>query len=88
MSRLGFNQKGYPISDNDYLQIIIQYLKMQKRATRDNINQLLSDLLPSNLLEKQKMDRVKNLIYKLSKEGVIRNISSSRKNNLDVGEII
>ena len=61
---------------------------MQKRATRDNINQLLSDLLPSNLLEKQKMDKVKNLIYKLSKEGVIRNISSSRKNNLDVGEII
>jgi len=73
-------QKGYPISDNDYLHIIIHFLKQQKRATRDNINQLLSDLLPTNLIEKQKTDKVKNLIYKLSKDGIIKNISTSRKN--------
>jgi ATP-dependent DNA helicase RecG len=73
-------QKVYPISDNDYLHIIIHYLKQQKRATRDNINQLLSDLLPTNLVEKQKTDKVKNLIYKLSKDGIIKNISTSRKN--------
>lgn len=40
------------------------------------------DIFDKSLNEKQKQDKVKNMLYKLSKEGLIKNISGSRKKSI------
>ncbi len=73
-------QKGIPINDTDYNKIIIVYLQKNKRAKRDDINNLLMNILDNKLTEKQKYTKIRNLLARLSKEKVIINISSSKKN--------
>lgn len=73
-------QKGIPVNDTDYNQIIVAYLRKNKRAKRDDINNLLINILDNKLTEKQKYTKIRNLLAKLSRENVIINISSSKKN--------
>ena len=73
-------QKGIPVNDADYNKIIIAYLRKNKRATRDNINKLLINILDPVLTEKQKNNKIRNLLARLSKDKVIKNISSSKRN--------
>ena len=73
-------QKGIPINDEDYKHIIIAYIRKNKRANREDINNLLINILDNKLSDKQKYTKIRNLIAKLSKENVIVNISSSKKN--------
>jgi ATP-dependent DNA helicase RecG len=72
-------QKDYPVGDKDYQYIIISHLKTKKRASREQINELLMDTLEPDLTKKQKVERIKRLIYKLSRERKIENISGSTK---------
>ncbi len=72
-------QKGIPVNDADYQQIILAYLRINKRAKRDDINNLLVNILNPALSEKQKYSKIKNILSKLSKEKIIENISTSRK---------
>ena len=73
-------QKNYPITENNYKYMIIHYI--QKQTDREGINEMMYDVLDKSLTEKQKQDKVKNLLYKLSKEGVIKNISGSRRKSI------
>jgi len=57
-------------------------LQKQKQTDREGINEMMYDILDKSLTEKQKQDKVKNLLYKLSKEGVIKNISGSRRKSI------
>ncbi len=75
-------QKNYPITENDYKYMIIHYIQKQKRTNREGINEMMYDVLDKSLTEKQKQDKVKNLLYKLSKEGLIKNISDSRRKSI------
>ncbi len=75
-------QKGYPISENDYKYMIIHFIKKLKRTDRESINKLMFGIFDKSLNEKQKQDKVKNMLYKLSKEGLIKNISGSRKKSI------
>ena len=72
-------QKGIPVNDTDYQQIILAYLRINKRAKRDDINNLLVNILNPALSEKQKYSKIKNILSKLSKLKIIENISTSRK---------
>ncbi len=75
-------QKNYPITENDYKYMIIHFIKKLKRTDREGINAIMYDIFDNSLTDKQKQDKVKNLLYKLSKEGKIKNISGSRKKSI------
>ena len=62
--------------------MIIHFIKKLKRTDRESINKLMFDIFDRSLSEKQKQDKVKNILYKLSKDGLIKNISSSRKKSI------
>ena len=62
--------------------MIIHYIQKQKRTDREGINEMMYSVLDKSLTEKQKQDKVKNLLYKLSKEGLIKNISGSRRKSI------
>ena len=72
-------QKGIPVNDADYQQIILSFLRINKRAKREDINNLLINILNPSLTDKQKYSKIKNILSKLSKEKLIENISTSRK---------
>ncbi len=73
-------QKSYPIGDKDYKYAIISFLKLKKRASRDDIDNLLINELDDSLTEIQKRRKITNLLYSLSKdEYKIKNISASTK---------
>ena len=73
-------QKGIPVNDNDYHKIIIAHLKKHKRATREDINKLLINILDTQLTDTQKNNKIRNILAKMSKENIIENISSSKRN--------
>ena len=62
--------------------MIIHFIKKLKRTDREGINAIMYDIFDNSLTDKQKQDKVKNLLYKLSKERKIKNISSSRKKSI------
>lgn len=72
-------QKGFPIDDKDYKYVILSFLKQKRRVGRDDIDSLLFNQLDEKLTQEQKKDKVKNLLYRLSKEQRIKNISGSTK---------
>ncbi len=62
--------------------MIIHYIQKQKRTDREGINEIMYNVFDKSLTEKQKQDKVKNLLYKLSKDGLIKNISGSRRKSI------
>lgn len=75
-------QKNYPITERDYKYMIINYIQKQNRTDREGINEMMYNVFDKSLTEKQKQDKVKNLLYKLSKDGLIKNISGSRRKSI------
>ena len=67
--------------DNTYYKsMILEYLKKYKKATREEISTLILDKLPDVLDEKQKQNRIKNILYSMSKtDESIEKMGSSRK---------
>lgn len=63
-----------------YMKLVLDYLKKYKSASRKDIDDLLLDKLSNILDEQQKLNKIKNLIYELSKKsGSIRNIGTLAK---------
>lgn len=61
--------KGF--DDEYYRDLIIKYLKEYKNGTKENFKTLLIDKLPESLNEKQKENKIRNLLYSLRRRGVI-----------------
>lgn len=72
-------QKGFPIDDIDYKYVIISFLKQKRRVSRDDIVDLLMPQLDNALTKEQKKKKIANLLFSLSKESKIKNISESTK---------
>jgi len=67
-----FNMRGI---DDDYCKkIITDYLKKFSTGSRMDFEKILLDKLPDILDEKQKKNKVKNMLQDLRKSGVINNI--------------
>jgi ATP-dependent DNA helicase RecG len=65
--------------DEHYRKMVLDYIDEYGSATRVDIDRLLLDILPSVLDKLQKMNKVKNLIYRLSKkETIIENQGTGR----------
>ncbi len=58
--------------DQHYKQLICEYIEKFGSAKRLNIDRLLFDKLPDVLDEKQKSNKIKNLLQALKSEGVIK----------------
>jgi ATP-dependent DNA helicase RecG len=65
--------------DDHYKKMILDYIDQYGSASKANIDQLLLDILPAVLDDAQKQNKVRNLIYTLSKkEEVIKNQGTIR----------
>jgi len=71
--------KNRAFNDEYYKDLIISYLKKYKTASRKDIDDLLLDKLSSALDQQQKRNKVRNILYGMSKrEGTIQNDGTSR----------
>lgn len=62
-----------------FIQQLIKYLKKFGKASRNDIRKLLMDKLPDVLNEKQKENRIRNILYSMGKKNLIeRDGSNSR----------
>ena len=61
--------KGF--NEEYYRNLVIEYLKQFKKASRDENRQLLMSKLPDVLDNKQKENKIKNLLYSMGKKGII-----------------
>ena len=75
-------QKGFPIDDKDYKYIVLSFLNERRRAGRNDIDNLLLPQLEEHLTIEQKKKKITNLLYSLSKENKIKNISNSTKKSI------
>ena len=65
--------------DDHYKKMILDYIDEYDSASKANIDQLLLDILPAVLDEKQKHNKIHNILYALSgKEKKIKNIGTNR----------
>jgi len=60
------------LNDEYYQEMIVKYLKKFERGKRADFEKLLLDKLPDILDEKQKKDKVKNILQKLRVAGVTK----------------
>jgi len=67
-------------SKDRYKNLVINYIKKFGSATREEINDLLINELPAILDDKQKLTKIKNLIFEMSKKDkIIKNTGSKKK---------
>ena len=66
-------------SDQFYKQMIIDYLKQWGKGTKKDFMELLGEKLPDVLSDKQKDDKIRNMLALLRREGRILNTSQSRR---------
>lgn len=65
--------------DDFYCKLITDYLEKFKKASREEIDQLLKDKLSDALDESQKFSKIANLLTKLRRRGIIVNKGSNKK---------
>jgi ATP-dependent DNA helicase RecG len=66
-------------NDLYYRQMIIDYLNRWGKGTKRDFLELLGDKLPDVLNDKQKNDKIRNMLALLRREGSIRNTSPNRR---------
>ena len=59
--------------------MIVKYLAQYGSARRKDIQALLWDKLPSIMADKQKEDKIRNLLTSLRKQGIIRTDSGNQQ---------
>ncbi|HHT9146811.1 MAG: putative DNA binding domain-containing protein [Ignavibacteria bacterium] len=74
--------KNRAFDDEHYKKMIFEFIKKYDSASRRDIDKLLMDKLSNVLDEKQKQNKVKNLIYEMSKKDKsIKNTGPNKKPN-------
>ena len=72
--------KNRAFDDKHYKKLVMEYITIYKKADRMEIDKLLLDKLSDVLNEKQKRNKIRNLLHSMSKkEGLIRNNSKSTR---------
>ena len=72
--------KNRSFDDRYFKDLILEYLKTFGSASKEDIDNLIVDKLPDALDKKQKENKVRNLVYSLSKrKNFIRNEGTNRK---------
>lgn len=71
--------KGF--DDEYYRNLIVKYLQEYESGTRENFRILLIDKLPDNLNEKQKENKIRNLLYSLKRKGIVQCLNKNSINS-------
>ena len=71
--------KNKAFDDQYYKDLIVKYLAQYGSARRKDIQALLWDKLPSIMADKQKEDKIRNLLTSLRKQGIIRTDSGNQQ---------
>jgi len=71
-------QRGF--KDDHYKKMILQFIEKYGKATKGDIDTLLLEILPSILDEKKKSNKVRNIIYAMSKRDNTIINQGTRKN--------
>ena len=67
------------LKDDHFKKLILEYLDKYKQASKEDIDKLLLDILPGVLDEKQRKNKIRNLIYAMSKKDkTIKNLGTNR----------
>ena len=64
-------EKG--LENESYRKLILDSIKRHGSLTKPEINKLVGDILPANLSENQKRNRIDNLLRRLREDGLIIN---------------
>jgi ATP-dependent DNA helicase RecG len=68
------------LDDQHYIQMILSFLDKYHKATRKDFNDLLMKNLPDILSNEQKENKVRNLLFRMSKKDkLIENVGTNRK---------
>lgn len=71
--------KNRGLKDDHYKNMILEYIDKYGEASRKDIDSLLRGILPSIMNDKQKKNKINNIIYSMSrKQGIIENLGTSR----------
>ena len=54
--------------DDHYKEMIIKYLDEYKTASKEDIEKLILDILPKVLVEQQRKNKIRNIVYAMSKK--------------------
>jgi ATP-dependent DNA helicase RecG len=71
-----------PISYQEYRQMILNLIKINGSATREDIVNLIMPTLPSNVPMEKRQRRISNITSKLAQDKLIKNISKSTKSSV------
>lgn len=72
--------KNRGFKDSHYKQMVLNFLQQYREAGKQDIDQLLKDILPGILDEKQRANKIRNLLYAMSrKDKSIINKGTNRK---------
>lgn len=72
--------KNRGLQDEYYKELILNYIVEYKSAAKADIDSLILELLPNVLDHKQKKNKIRNLIYSMSKKDkTIENVGSRKK---------
>lgn len=67
-------------NEEHYKKMVLDYIREFGSASRKDIDDLLMDKLSDLLSDKQKMHRIKNILFKMAhNDGIIKNIGSDKK---------
>jgi len=71
--------KNKAMDDKYYIDLIIKYLIKWKKGTKSNFVELLGDKLPDILNEKQKIDKVRNLLTQMRCSELIEHADGNKR---------
>ncbi|MBE9468143.1 MAG: putative DNA binding domain-containing protein [Bacteroidetes bacterium] len=71
-------QRGF--KDDHYKKMILEFIEKYGKASKNDIDNLLLEILPSVLNEKKKANKVRNIIYAMSKKDITIINQGTRKN--------
>lgn len=78
--KIGYTrEKG--LENESYRQLILDSIRKHGSLTKPEINKLVGDILPANLSENQKRNRIDNLLRKLREDGLIVNTKYGSSSN-------
>lgn len=67
------------LKDDYFKKLILEYLDKYKQASKEDIDKLLLDILPGVLDEQQRRNKIRNLVYAMSKKDkTIKNQGTNR----------
>lgn len=67
------------LKDDHYKKMIIEYLDKYKTASKEEMDKLILDLLPNILSFEQKKNKLRNIVYAMSKKDrIITNLGTNR----------